>query len=172
MCRNLAGPGHRFDHSALVQGWRSRASWADVAIFRTAALQSSYDFAADGRRYDVLFDNVGNRSFSDCRRVLTPKGTYVVVGGPKTGKWLGPVKRLVAAKVRFAFASQRSVSAIANITNKELLALVGLIESGEVRSVIDRRYPLSSTADAVRYLAEGHASGKVIITVIDEPGAA
>ena len=133
---------------------------------------TKHDFAADDRRYDILFDNVGNRSFSDCRRALTPKGTYVIVGGPKTGKWLGPLKRLVAAKVRFAFASQRSVSLMAKITEKELLALVGLIESGEIRSVIDRRYPLSSTADAVRYLAEGHAKGKVIITVVDEPAAA
>ena len=116
-----------------------------------------------------MLDNVGNRSLSDCRRVLTPKGTFVVVGGPKKGKWLGPIKRLVAAKVRFMFASQRSVSFIAKETREDLLALVGLIESGQVRSVIDRRYPLSNVADAVRYLAEGHASGKVVISVVDEP---
>jgi NADPH:quinone reductase-like Zn-dependent oxidoreductase len=122
-----------------------------------------------------MFDNVGNPSLSDCQRVLTPKGTYVVVGGPKKGKWLGPVKRLVAAKVRFTFASQRSAAFVAKMTKKDLLALVELIESGQVRSVIDRRYPLSNAADAVHYLAEGHASGKVIIDIVnvfDEPPGA
>jgi NADPH:quinone reductase-like Zn-dependent oxidoreductase len=129
---------------------------------------TEHDFAADDRRYDVVLDNVGNRTLSDCRRVLTPKGTFVVVGGSKKGKLLGPIKRLVAAKVRFAFASQRSVSFIAKETRDDLQALVELIESGQVRSVIDRRYPLSNVADAVRYLAEGHASGKVVISVVDE----
>jgi len=130
---------------------------------------TQHDFVSDDRRYDVMVDNVGNRSLSDCRRVLTRNGTYVILGGPKTGKWLGPVKRLVAGKVRFMFASQRSVTFLAKETTTELLALVELIESGQVRSVIDRRYPLSDVADAVRYLAEGHASGKVVISVVDEP---
>jgi len=130
---------------------------------------TEHDFAADDRRYDVVLDNVGNRSLSDCRRVLTPKGTYVLVGAPKKGKWLGPLKRLIAAKLRFMFASQRSASFTAKETKQELLALVELIESGQVRSVIDRRYPLSDVADAVRYLAGGHASGKVIINVSDQP---
>jgi NADPH:quinone reductase-like Zn-dependent oxidoreductase len=129
---------------------------------------SEHDFAADDRRYDVMLDNVGNRSLSDCRRVLTRKGTYVILGGPKTGRWLGPVKRLVAAKVWFMFAGQRSVTFLAKENKRELLALCELIESGQVRSVIDRRYALRDVADAVRYLAEGHASGKVIITVVDQ----
>ena len=130
---------------------------------------TGHDFAADDRRYDVMLDNVGNRSLSDCRRVLTPKGTYVLMGAPKKGKWLGPLKRLVAAKVWFMFASQRSVSFTAKVTKEDLLALVELIESGQLRSVIDRRYPLSNVADAVRYLAEGHTSGKIIINVVDQP---
>jgi NADPH:quinone reductase-like Zn-dependent oxidoreductase len=129
---------------------------------------TEHDFAADDRRYDVMLDNIGNRTLSDCRRVLTPKGTYVVVGAPKKGKLLGPVKRLIAAKVRFMFASQRSVSFTAKETKKELLALVELVDSGQLRSVIDRRYPLSDVADAVRYQAEGHARGKIIITVVGQ----
>jgi NADPH:quinone reductase-like Zn-dependent oxidoreductase len=144
-----------------------RSLGADHVIDYTAD-----DFASHDHRYDVMLDNVGNRSLSDCRRVLTAKGTYVVVGGPKKGKWLGPVKRLVAAKVRFMFASQRSVSFVAKMLKKDLLALVELIESGQIRSVIDRRYPLANAADAVHYLADGHASGKVIIDVVDQPSAA
>jgi NADPH:quinone reductase-like Zn-dependent oxidoreductase len=132
---------------------------------------TEHDFAHDDRRFDVMLDNVGNRSLSDCRRLLTPNGTYVVVGGPKKGRWLGPVKRLIAAKVRFMFASQRSVAFVAKMTKKDLLALVELIESGQVRSMIDRRYPLSNAADAVHHLAEGHARGKVIINVVDEQPA-
>jgi len=127
------------------------------------------DFTADDRRYDVLLDNVGNRSIGDCRRVLAPNGVYVIVSGPKKGKLLGPITRTMAAKLRFVVGSKRAVTFTALETADELRALVDLIERGQLRSVIDRHYPLVETAEAIRYLAQGHARGKIIISVIDEP---
>jgi NADPH:quinone reductase-like Zn-dependent oxidoreductase len=127
------------------------------------------DFTADDRRYDVLLDNVGNRSIGDCRRVLAPNGVYVIVSGPKKGKLLGPITRTMAAKLRFVVGSKRAVTFTALETADELRALVDLIERGQLRSVIDRHYPLVESAEAIRYLAQGHARGKIIISVIDEP---
>jgi NADPH:quinone reductase-like Zn-dependent oxidoreductase len=126
------------------------------------------DFAVEGREYDVILDNVGNRSLADCRRSLTPTGVYVMVSGPKTGKFLGPAKRMVASKLMFLFSRRRSVTFTANETAAELQALVDMIEDGTLRSVIDRTYPLADTAEAMRYLETGHARAKVIISVISD----
>ncbi len=132
---------------------------------------TSDDFADGTHRYDVILDNIGNRSLAECRRALTPTGIYVIVGGPKSGNWIGPLKRPVMAKLRFLFCKQRAVMFIARETAEELSKLVEMVESGRLRSVIDRRYPLSETADAIRHLATGHAQGKIVIDVIDQPGA-
>ncbi len=129
---------------------------------------SDEDFAAGDRRYDVILDNVGNRSLADCKRVLTADGVYVMVSGPKQGKLLGPVKRIVLAKLAFLFSKRRAASFTATVTADELRELTDLIRDGKLRSVIDRRYPLADTAEAIRYLATGHARAKVIITVIGD----
>jgi NADPH:quinone reductase-like Zn-dependent oxidoreductase len=123
------------------------------------------DFAAMPRRYDAILDNVGNRSLSDCRRVLTDTGVLVIVSGPKHNKLLGPVNRFVLAKLRFLVGKQRAVTFTADETHAELAALAVMVESGALRSVIDRTYPLEAAADAMRHLAEGHAQGKIIIDV-------
>jgi NADPH:quinone reductase-like Zn-dependent oxidoreductase len=133
---------------------------------------TSDDFTTDGRRYDVFLDNVGNRSIADSRRVLAPGGVYVIVSGPKTGKLLGPITRTIAAKLRFLVGPERAVTFTASETADELRALVELAELGRLHSVIDRRYPLVDTASAIRYLADGHARGKVVISVVDEPEGA
>ncbi|MEK7426153.1 MAG: NAD(P)-dependent alcohol dehydrogenase [Actinomycetota bacterium] len=125
------------------------------------------DFTADGRRFDIFLDNIGNRSLADCRRVLAPTGVYVIVGAPKKGKLLGPLKRVLAAKVRFVLSRRRAAWFIASETPDELRALVAMTEDGKLRSVIDRRYPLTDTAEAIAYQAQGHARGKVIISVVD-----
>lgn len=129
---------------------------------------TSDDFVASGRRYDAILDNVGNRSLSDCRRVLTDEGVLVSVGGAKHRRWLGPIPRLVAAKLRFLFGGQRVVAFIAKETHDELLALAKMVEQGELRSVIDRTYPLADAAEAIRHLADGHARGKIVVSVLDE----
>ena len=122
------------------------------------------DDFADGTRYDVMIDNVGNRSFADCRRSLASDGTYVMVSGPK-GKWIRPIDRIVAGRLRFLRGDQTFVSFTAVNSAAELRALLAYVERGEVRSMIDRRYPLADAAEALRYLATGHARAKLIIDV-------
>lgn len=127
--------------------------------------------SADASRYDVLLEQRRQSVVCGLSAGAETEGQLRCRRWAEEGRWIGPLKHLVAAKVRFFFASQRSVSFIAKETKRDLLALAALIESGQLKSVIDRRYPLSNTADAVRYLAEGHARGKVIISVVDEPDA-
>jgi NADPH:quinone reductase-like Zn-dependent oxidoreductase len=122
------------------------------------------DFTRTGERYDVILDNVGNRSLSGYRRALTAKGMLVPNSG-LGGRWIGPVGRLLKARVRSMFVSQRVATFTAEGNRDDLLALKELIEAGKVTPVIDRTYPLAETADAFRYLEKGHTRGKVVITV-------
>jgi NADPH:quinone reductase-like Zn-dependent oxidoreductase len=96
---------------------------------------------------------------------LTPEATVVVVGAPMSAKGLGPLPHMIGMRLAAMGGSQRVRVFMAKITKEDLLVLRGLLEDGTVRSVIDRRYDLSETADALRYLEEGHARGKVVITV-------
>lgn len=125
------------------------------------------DFVEAGRRFDAILDNVGNRSLADCRRVLNDSGVLVIVSGPKHNKLLGPITRSVLAKLRFLVGKQRAVTFTAKETHDELAALADMVEAGQLRSVIDRSYPLDRTAEAMAYLADGHAQGKIIIDVAD-----
>lgn len=120
------------------------------------------DFTAKGSRYDLFLDCIGNRSLFACTRVLSPKGTYIVVSGPD-GRWLGPVARMLKALVLSPFQSQNLVPFIAKPNKEDLAILQALIESCKVTPVIDRHYRLSEVAQAIRYLEEGHARGKVVI---------
>ncbi len=122
------------------------------------------DFIRSGQRYDLILDAVGNRSLSDFRRALTPKGTLVLVGGGD-GRWLGPLALPLRALVLSRFVGQRMLLLLAKNNKEDLVVLKELIEAGKVTPVIDRTYPLSETPEAVRYLEAGHARGKVVITV-------
>ena len=123
------------------------------------------DFTRSGQLYDLIFDCVGNHSFSACRDVLSHKGTNIAVGGP-TGRWMiAPLAGLLAALVLSRFTSQKLVMALAK-PNKEDLTLVSeLMEAGKIVPVIDKRYRLNKVPEAIRYLEEGHARGKVVITL-------
>lgn len=123
------------------------------------------DDFVDGTRFDVIIDNVGNRSFAELRRALAPDGTYVMVSGPK-GTWIRPIDRMLAGRLRFLRGDQTFVSFTAANNAAELETLLGYVERGELRSVIDRHYPLAETAEAIRYLATGHARAKVVIDVV------
>jgi NADPH:quinone reductase-like Zn-dependent oxidoreductase len=125
----------------------------------------SEDFTRGGKRYDLIFDNVGNRSLSECRRVLNPKGVYLSSFGAPERSWLGPMARLLKTVVLSLFVSQKLVPLTVKRTKEVLLDLKELIEDGKVTPVIDRSYPLSKVPEAIRYLEEGHAQGKVVITV-------
>jgi NADPH:quinone reductase-like Zn-dependent oxidoreductase len=122
------------------------------------------DFARSGKRYDVVFDLVGNRSLSDLRRVLDSEGTLVLSGG-EGGPWLGPLGLMARAVVTNPFTGQRLGSFLASENREDLAALAELLEDGTITPVIDRTDTLAETAEAIRYLEEGHARGKVVITV-------
>jgi NADPH:quinone reductase-like Zn-dependent oxidoreductase len=129
------------------------------------------DFTRTGQRYDFILDNVANRSLSDLRRALTPKGTLVPNGGGFDHRWFASAGRLIGAKVSFAFVSQSVRTFIAAPKQENLVVLKEFIEAGAVTPVIDRTYPLSETPQAIGYVGEGHARGKVVITVSQEGGA-
>jgi len=138
-----------------------RSLGADRAIDYTRE-----DFA-DGRdRWDVILDTAGNRSLSTLRRSLAPRGTLVIVGGEGGGRWLGGFDRqALRAPALSPFVGQRLRSVMAVVRADDLQVLRELIEAGMVTPVVDRVYPLSEAADAVRYLREGHAGGKVVLSV-------
>jgi NADPH:quinone reductase-like Zn-dependent oxidoreductase len=123
------------------------------------------DFTRAGRRYDLLVDIAGNRTLAETRRVLAPKGVLVAVGGPNKGRWIGPLGRSVRMALLSPAVSQRLVFFLARQNKADLAVLRELLEAGKVTPVVDRTYPLSEVADAIGYLEEGHARGKVAITV-------
>ncbi|HET8538459.1 MAG TPA: NAD(P)-dependent alcohol dehydrogenase [Anaeromyxobacter sp.] len=122
------------------------------------------DFTNGGARYDLVLDNVGNHSLLASRRALNPAGRYVMVGGPK-GRWIDPLPRAFGASVLSWFVSQDIGFFLADLNKQDLTLLRDLVAAGKVTPVIDRRYPLSEVPAAIRYLEEGHARGKVVVTV-------
>lgn len=128
------------------------------------------DFTQSGQQYDVVVDNVGNRRLRDVRRVMSPQGIYVLIGGggPDAGDWIGALKGPIKAAVYSPFVSQDLAFMIASVTTADLDLMRGLMESKKVTAVIDRTYPLRETAEAIRYLETGRARGKVVIIVNDE----
>jgi NADPH:quinone reductase-like Zn-dependent oxidoreductase len=120
------------------------------------------DFTLSDERYDVIFDVAGSRSWSECRRVLEPDGVFVVVGAPASHPLRHVATMLIAGRLR---GRQKVVFFVAKITQADLNVLRELVESGKLRSVIDRQYPLGDIADAYRYFGEGHPQGKVVATV-------
>ena len=123
------------------------------------------DFAAATARFDVMLDNVGNRALPDCRRVLQPRGIYVIVGGQKKGRLLGPAGRMIKALAVFLFAGQKAAPMLAKINRDDLAVLADMLASGTITPVIDRTYSLADTADAMRHLEGGHTRGKLVVTI-------
>jgi NADPH:quinone reductase-like Zn-dependent oxidoreductase len=124
------------------------------------------DFAGGGRRWDLIVDTAGRRSLSQLRRALTRRGTLVIVGGEGGGRWLGGFDRqILRAPLLSGLVRQRLRPLVAKERRADLLVLKELIEAGKVTPVIDRTYPLSEVPQAIRYLEQGHARGKVVITV-------
>jgi NADPH:quinone reductase-like Zn-dependent oxidoreductase len=125
------------------------------------------DFTKSGERYDVMLDNVGNRSLSECRRVLTPKGKYVLVGGGGANEqgFVGGLGKALWAVVFAKFVDQQMGMMMADANQKDLTVLADMMQAGTIKPVIDRTYKLDQVPDAIRYVEQGHAKGKVIITV-------
>ena len=123
------------------------------------------DFTGERYRYDLILDNVSSLPLSRLRGALTPKGTLVLNGGGSPGHVFGPVAGILRAVVANAFVSQRLRPLPARQNRAELLAVTGLIEDGKVTPIIDRTYPLAGTAEGLRTVEQGHARGKIVITV-------
>ncbi|TFG81134.1 MAG: NAD(P)-dependent alcohol dehydrogenase, partial [Spirochaetales bacterium] len=117
------------------------------------------NFTRGGPRYDLIMDNVGSHSLSDTRRALEPQGVHIPISGHAGMGWI------IAAALTAVFVRQQSSPFVASTTGKDLIALNEFIEAGTITPIIDRTYPLGDAAAAFRYLDEGHARGKVVITV-------
>jgi NADPH:quinone reductase-like Zn-dependent oxidoreductase len=120
------------------------------------------DFTRSGRRWDLIIDLVGSRSLRDCRRALTPRGTYVLVGVSDPGRWFGLARQL-RLLLMSPFVRQSLRTFIAKQNEEDLALLRKLAESGRLTPVIDRRYELSEVPEALRYQGEGHARGKIVV---------
>jgi NADPH:quinone reductase-like Zn-dependent oxidoreductase len=124
------------------------------------------DFTDGSRRWDVIVDTAGRRPLRELRPALTPKGTLVVVGGDGGGRWTGGFFRgMLRGPIVSIFIGQSLGGINAKVTKEDLQALSELIEAGSLTPVVDRTFDLVEAADAVRYLAEGHAAGKIVVTV-------
>jgi NADPH:quinone reductase-like Zn-dependent oxidoreductase len=124
------------------------------------------DFTQSAAKWDVVFDLVGNRTLAEFRRALQPKGVFVSCGGGGPDKKASELSGIMFGKMLIApFVSQRLTGVFAKMNTADLSALAAMIETGTLRTVIDRTYALAETADAVRYVETGHARGKVIIAV-------
>jgi len=123
------------------------------------------DFAEGDQRYDVILDIGGNSTLARLRRALAQQGTLVIIGGEGGGRWLGGTDRQLRAMILSPFVGQKLGTFVNKENHEDLIVLGELIESGKVTPVIDRTYPLAEVPEAIRYLEQGHARGKVVITV-------
>ncbi|MET8154512.1 NAD(P)-dependent alcohol dehydrogenase [Actinoplanes sp. NPDC049668] len=144
----------------------------NVALVRSLGADHVVDYRGDdafaaGRRYDVVFDLVGNRSLSEYRRALTPAGTLILSGGGvyEGGSLLGPMRLILRGQLMSRFVSQRVLILRAVTSRDDLATLADMAAAGTLTPAIDRMFPLSATADAIRYLEQEHATAKVVITV-------
>jgi NADPH:quinone reductase-like Zn-dependent oxidoreductase len=123
------------------------------------------DFADAAHGYDVILDIGGNRRLSHLRRALAPQGRLVIVGGETDGRWLGGSDRQIRALALSPFVGHTLRTFVASENADDLIVLRELVEAGKIAPAIDRTYPLRDTAAAIRYMLDGHAQGKVVISV-------
>ena len=137
-----------------------RSIGADHVIDYTRA-----DITDGAHRYDVILDIAGNRTLRQLRRALTPHGTLVITGGENGGRWIGGTDRQLRAVLLSPFVGQKLRTFICSENRADLIALSELIDSGQVTPVVDKTYPLRDAAEAIQYMQDGHARGKVVIDV-------
>ncbi len=123
------------------------------------------DFTRNNERFDLLFDIAGSRSWREYKRILTPNAMVVLVGGPKSNRIIGPLAHIIRMRVAALRASQKMVFFVAKFNPEDFMALKEMFERGQIQTVVDRVYPLCEISEAMRYLGEGHARGKVIVTM-------
>jgi NADPH:quinone reductase-like Zn-dependent oxidoreductase len=158
--------GHAF--GARVTGM---CSTAKTDLVRSIGAEDVIDYTreevdARGPQFDLIIDTGGRRPLSLLRRALKPHGTLAIVGGEGGDRWLGGFDRLILwAPIRSAFSNQRLRAVVAKERTEDLEYLTTLIEDGKVTPVIDRTFPLQEAPEAIRYLAQGHPGGKIVVTV-------
>jgi NADPH:quinone reductase-like Zn-dependent oxidoreductase len=145
-------------------------STKNIDMVRSLGADQVIDYTKDdvtkgAQRYDLIIDTVSTHSLSDYRRILTPKGIYVIVGSTDPGSWFGFLVKPIEGAILSKFVDQKFGMMLAELNKNDLAALGALMQSGKLTPVIDRRYKLSEAAEALRYLEKGHARGKVILTV-------
>ncbi len=151
-------------------------SAASVALLRSIGADhvidyTAEDFTTSGRQYDVILDNVGNRSPRELRRALKRSGMLLTNSNKGGGRWLGRyIQRAGQAMVLSPFVPQQLRPMAAPTSRDDLAALMELVDAGKVTPVIDRTFPLAQAADALRYYGTGHAHGKVIVSVAGATG--
>lgn len=138
----------------------ARALGADHVIDYTKE-----DFTRNGKKYDLLLNVNGGRSWADYKRALKPDATFVLIGGPKT-ELIGPLSLLVKMKVAMLGASQKFVFFTAQFNRADMQTLKELIESGKVKPFVEKAYPMTRIVDAMTHLGTGHAKGKIVVTMI------
>jgi 2-desacetyl-2-hydroxyethyl bacteriochlorophyllide A dehydrogenase len=138
---------------------RVRALGADEVLDYT-----KQDFVKGGARFDVMLDLVGNRSLSDCRSVLTPKGTFVPCSGGG-GDWVGPFIRILGGLLASLFTSRKFKAFVATPNQNDLLFLKELVEAGKARPIIERRCALNELGEALKHVGEGHSRGQTVVRI-------
>jgi NADPH:quinone reductase-like Zn-dependent oxidoreductase len=139
---------------------RARLLGADRVIDYTQE-----DFTRSSERYDVLFDVAGSRRWRECTRVLEPKGILVMAGVPMANTVLGPIGHLVRMRLGAMLARRRAVNFMSRVTKDDLAVLRDLLEEGKLHPVVEHRYDLGETADALAHMGQGHAQGKLVVMV-------
>lgn len=122
------------------------------------------DFTRTGRRYDLILDIAGSKPWSQCRRVLNPNAILVIVGA-EGSRLMGPLGHIAKVRLGALRGSQKAVFFVANFNGPDLAVLSELLETGKVKPVVEKRYELVEVAEALRYMGEGHARGKIVIGV-------
>jgi NADPH:quinone reductase-like Zn-dependent oxidoreductase len=146
-------------------------STAQTDLVRSIGADDVIDYSREevdkrGAQFDLIIDTGRRRPLLLLRRALTPHGTLAIVGGEGGGRWLGGFDRqILRAPVRSAFSDQRLRAVVAKECAEDLECLTALIEGGKVTPVIDRIFPLREAPEAIRYLAQGHPGGKIVVRV-------
>ena len=153
-------------YGAEVTGVASGAK-ADLvrSLGATRVIDYTREDLADGTRYDVILDIAGRRPLRQLRRLLTERGTLVILGGEGGDRWLGGVHRQVAAIALSPFVRQRLTSMISRESAEDMAELTQLVEQGHLHPLLERTFELQEAAKAIDHVADGHARGKVAITI-------
>ena len=123
------------------------------------------DFTRNGERYDLFLDIAGSRSWRDCRRVLKPNANFVLIGAPKGNRVIGPLAHIIALRLAALGASQKLIFFVAKFNCEDFMLLKEMFERGQIKTVVEKTYPLHKISEAMRYLGTGHAKGKIVVTM-------